>query len=273
MNALEYFKRKLEMDGKAELTIRAYSDDAKQCLAFINKPLLEITKLDINEYLYSIIELEISTRCRKIASVKLFFEFTADVKLTNDIIGKIKLPVGKVEKQYIPTNDEIKQLLSVANNKMKAIILTYISTSCRFEELQNLTLNDIEQESTTIIGKGQVARKVFFNQDCKHAINEYLNKRVDNENSILFTSGNGQPLDCSVLNRSIKALAKKANLANWDKFSNHAFRRFFATNLFAKKVDSEVIRSLMGHSPKSRVLFEHYVDIKDEMKMEAINLI
>lgn len=54
--------------------------------------------------------------------------------------------------------------------------------------------------------------------------------------------------------------------------STHMARRTFIGNVFKKVKDKTLVSSMTGHAPNSRA-FNRYVDIDDEMKLEAIKLI
>jgi integrase/recombinase XerD len=66
----------------------------------------------------------------------------------------------------------------------------------------------------------------------------------------------------------MKHFYKKAGI---DNGSSHSGRRTFITTLARKGVGARVLQSLAGHQHLSTT--QRYIDINDEMRMEAAELI
>ncbi|MGC8630698.1 MAG: tyrosine-type recombinase/integrase, partial [Thermoplasmata archaeon] len=73
-----------------------------------------------------------------------------------------------------------------------AILSVLFSTGVRVEELQNLQLGDIYEDTIIVTGKGQKKREIYLPPQTKKAIDDYLKIRLPTDVNYLFTSPEGR---------------------------------------------------------------------------------
>lgn len=141
----------------------------------------------------------------------------------------------------------------------KAILETLFSTGLRVSELAALTRDEVnvKKDEHTIRGKGKKLRLVFFSEEARYRISEYLKKRKDN-NPALFVRhdrasqiGKGekeaaQKLTPRSIQRMVHTYAKRAGITK--KITPHTLRHTYATDLLMNGADIRSVQSLLGHA-------------------------
>ncbi len=160
----------------------------------------------------------------------------------------------------------------------RAIIETLFSTGLRVSELISLSrFLDLATDQTSVRGKGEKVRVVFFTEDAKSAIKKYLSERKDT-NNFLFIShskigqtspslslsrkGTGQedtPLTSRSVERIIREYAIFCGISR--KVTPHVLRHSFATNLLGNGADIRAVQRMLGHANISTTqIYTHVTD-------------
>ena len=135
----------------------------------------------------------------------------------------------------------------------KAILEVLYTTGIRKEELNNLTLNDVDYNDgflRIIQGKGRKDRIVPLGRICCRYLENYI-KSVrpelikDPYNNHLFLSSRGNKLSKNVAWELVKKYAKKAKIKK--NVSPHTFRHTCATAMLKNKADIRAVQELLGH--------------------------
>lgn len=171
-----------------------------------------------------------------------------------------------------PTKNEI-----LWKTRDYAIFTMLYSSGCRISELQNLTLNDFIDDfhSAIVTGKGSKQRKVYFEEESRKALREYIedrekiikNNRILTPTTQLFINQKGQPLTTGgiryILNRytSVEGTNRHIN--------PHAFRHTFATTLLNNGADVRLVQEMLGHSSISTT--QRYTHVTTEKLIEMYN--
>lgn len=140
----------------------------------------------------------------------------------------------------------------------KAIIEFFFSTGLRVSELASLTRDiDMSEGSFSIRGKGEKMRIVFVSPEAQQALDAYLEKRNDMDNS-LFTATPNKAGEKSVSDRkasgitprSIERMIKQRSIEAGisKKVTPHVLRHSFATNLLQNGADLRSVQALLGHA-------------------------
>lgn len=89
--------------------------------------------------------------------------------------------VNPATKKLTPTSEDIKFICSEARLKQKALISFASATGLRIAEIVNVNLSDIDWKNRSVLlcGKGSYKRIVFFHDECKEILQEWLLKRKD----------------------------------------------------------------------------------------------
>ena len=84
----------------------------------------------------------------------------------------------------------------------------------------------------------------------------------------LFITAGRKPFSASGMTQHFYWLFKNAGIAG---ATSHSMRRSFITNLANKGIGVRVLASLAGH--RSIAVTQKYIDVNDEMKRNAVELI
>ena len=189
----------------------------------------------------------------------------------------------KVSQAKTLNEKELKKVLNyIAVRKHaarnRAMLLTTHYCGMRVGEVAALRIGDVLAADGTIIDevrlqpeqtKGKHARTVFLPEKLRKELIAYLATidRSDLTNP-LFYSQKRDGFNSNTLCQHFHWLYKQAGIAG---ASSHSGRRSFITGLASKGVGVRVLMSLAGH--RSIQTTQAYIDINDDMKRKAVELI
>lgn len=244
------FENYLISNQSSPCTIKAYKTAIKQMLDFVGKDETEIVFDDfINWKNYMMKNYALNSVSQKVMAIRSYFKYLTAAKVisynpTVELKGaKVKHPEMKALSE-----DEVKAMIKSAKGRDRAIIATLYSTGIRVSELINLTVNDVKGNETTITGKGDKDRKIYFNDMTKQYINEYMPNRKSNDNT-LFISNQGSKMKEQNISNMLKRVATKTGLfddVSW--VSPHTMRRTRSSVLAEHGVPITTIQKILGHA-------------------------
>lgn len=250
---LQLFLDAKKIEGCSNRTIQYYSSTVEKMLQNIKQPIRKISTEDIRKYL---VDYQKINNCSKVTvdnirrNISSFFSWLEeeDYILKSPMRRIHKIKTKKPVKEII--SDEAIELLrdSCECSRDLAIIDLLYSTGIRVGELVNLNISDVDFEARECIvfGKGDKERKVYFDAKSKLHLQDYLNKR-DDENPALFVSLDAphERLKISGVEIRIRTLGRKLNMG---KIHPHKFRRTMATRAIDKGMPIEQVQKILGHS-------------------------
>ena len=220
-----------------------------------------------------------ATRARKVASIRVFFNYLYKKEkiISNNPALDLETPkIGKRIPKYLSLEDS-KKLLDTAKEDTKdrnsardyCIITLFLNCGMRLSELVNINIKDIDFNDCklNVIGKGNKERTIYLNNACLKAINSYLaiRPREDiayNSRDALFLSERKERIS----NRTVQIIVKKELLkAGLDtkKYSVHKLRHTAATLMYQYgNVDIRALQELLGHESISTTEIYTHVDNK-----------
>src|SRR4051794_18332247 len=185
------FEKALYGSNYSLLTIRAYTDDVKQFITFLQTRKVDwdiptrLVRIDIIEFINYLAAHKATgvIRFRKLASLRKFFHFLQE----NEIIygsptDTIKSPLKEERDPSVLQKNEYKALLFEArdNTRDLAMLQTFLQTGIRVGELVNLTMEDIDLENKTLVvrqGKGKNDRSIPLEEQTINALTRLLKGR------------------------------------------------------------------------------------------------
>ena len=237
----------------------------------LKKPINEVNRKDIDEYLYVMNGEDKSThKATTCTALKSFFKYLESVgEIASNPMADIERPrVLRDENERVDylTEDEIKQYLRAVHNgagnwlalkrqetmrsRDIAMIMMFLCTGMRCSALNELNIDDLdfENNSITITTKGQ--KKKVYNglQDVFEYIKEYLKTReqyVNADCNALFITKRGQRISYSAIQETV---TKYAVNINGKRITPHKLRATYATTLYNNGVDLLTLKDLMGHA-------------------------
>ncbi len=194
-------------------------------------------------------------------ALRAFLKYLArqDIKsLSADRIELAKVPERGLD---LITESELGRLLSAPKGgelkdlRDKAMMELLFSTGLRVSELCSLKRDiDISSDEMSIRGKGSKVRVVFFSDDAKKAVKDYLNARKDLDDALFIKlsknkKGNAKE-NLALTRRSVERIVKyyaiKAGISK--KVTPHVIRHCFATDLLSNGADLRSVQALLGHA-------------------------
>jgi integrase/recombinase XerD len=216
-------------------------------------------------------------RARKVASLKSFFKYLTNKAKLLDTNPATELESPKIIKRlprYLNV-EESKQLLSSVDGEHSvrdyAIITLFLNCGIRLSELVGINLNNIRNETLSVIGKGNKERVIPLNSACIKAINEYLKVRpVDGvkDKDALFLSERKQRISKATVQHIVKKYIINAGL-DPKRYSTHKLRHTAATLMYKYgHVDIRALQELLGH--ESIATTEIYTHLGEQELRNAV---
>ena len=190
-----------------------------------------------------------------------------------------KIELGKQPERHVDflESKEVQRLLEapmksdapdIIRLRDRAILELLWSTGLRVSELCSLEKGDVnfERKEFSVKGKGSKWRVVFFSDEAKSRLKDYLGKRSD-LTPMLFVGHDraaGQRDELKGLTpRSIQRLVERyAKVAGIVKnVTPHTLRHSFATDLLMNGADLRSVQALLGHaSVTTTQIYTHVTD-------------
>lgn len=216
-------------------------------------------------------------RARKVASLKSFFNYITNKAKLLDSNPARELESPKIIKRlprYLNVN-ESKQLLSAVgggnSERDFAIITLFLNCGMRLSELVGINLNNIRNNTLTVIGKGDKERGIPLNKACLQAIEAYMKVRpVSNKDrNALFISERKQRISKESVQKIVKRYIKEAGL-DPQRYSTHKLRHTAATLMYKYgNADIRTLQELLGH--ESIATTEIYTHIEKQQLKDAVD--
>ncbi len=220
-------------------------------------------------------------RARKVASLKTFYNYLATKAKLIDINPTSELESPKILKRlprYLNVEESKKLLTSVSKvegpNSVRdyAILTIFLNCGIRLSELVGINLNNIKNNTLTVIGKGDKERSIPLNNACIQAINSYMKVRPVNgikDRNALFISGHKQRISKESVQKIVKKYIKEAGL-DPQRYSTHKLRHTAATLMYKYgNVDIRALQELLGHQSISTT--EIYTHLDQQQLREAVS--
>lgn len=275
--------------------------EGKKIVDFTYKDLNEVTDMDLERYLsylnsfkgkngkiYSNSE---KTKARKFACIRAMFKFFYKKgKIDSNITEKVN-PPKLHEKEIIRLEvDEVanlldhvefgkkltKQQLNFHEHTQKrdvAILTLFLGTGIRISELVGLDVGDIdlEQNAFTITRKGGNRVILYFGEEVKKALTDYIIERSQNEllpkdETALFISMRNKRINV----RTVELLVKKYSklVTPLKHITPHKLRSTYGTNLYKETGDIYIVADVLGHKDVNTTK-KYYAAITDDIRKSA----
>lgn len=238
-----------------------------------------ITLIDLHKYLNYLSTNNLdkpTTRARKVAALKSFFNYLAFKEKVLDKNPTVELETPKLSKRlpkYLSL-DESVNLLHCVDGEFKerdfCILTLFLNCGLRLSELVNINMVHIRDNVLTVVGKGDKERSVYLNDACQKALKRYIAVRPKDvkDHEALFISKRGTRIG----RRTVEMMVKKyITLSGLDpkKYSPHKLRHTAATLMHKYGgVDIRALQQILGHESISTT--EIYTHVDSEQVKEAL---
>ena len=209
-----------------------------------------------------------ASRARKIATIRSFYKYlTTKVHLLDDNPMKdIDSPkLRKSLPRYLTLSESI-QLLNTVDGKHKerdyCILTLFLNCGIRISELIGLNLNDIQEDTLRVLGKGNKMRILYLNDACLSALEDYLAVRrpiVGRDQNALFLSAQDSRISRSTVHNLVKKHLGAAGI-DASQYSSHKLRHTAATLMLQNGVDVRAVQEVLGHEHMNTTEIYTHID-------------
>lgn len=261
--------------GYSKNTVISYKNDLEKFKLFCGAQKF-IDELDFNDLRFAIPCMsergeKSTTINRYISSVRGLFAYCKKFDYIKDN-PSLKLKTVKVEKPYhqVITDKEMYDICQAPQEKNllwptrdKALFEMLYSSGCRVSEICSLKVSSFSSDfkKAKVTGKGNKDRIVYFEEDSRNALKEYLHERMNLLKTVHLKKENFKMHDYVFVNRYGTPLTTRG--VAWiisrytgveginHHFSPHDFRHAFATAMVSSGLDVRKVQALLGHASVS----------------------
>jgi integrase/recombinase XerD len=228
-------------------------------------------------------DLRQSTINRIFSNLSVYFNYLVEIENLQ------KNPIPAIKKRYIKSyKDEIRrrQLINVEDaSKMvratidtrdRAILLLFLKTGIRRNELISLDVSDIDMATRTIMLKPTPKRSnriVFFDDEAAGTLSRWMVARdtryKKRGEEALFISNKGTRLQASAVDVLVRVAAERVGLHDHAseqleaKFTPHCCRHWMVTHLLRDGMAREHVKWLRGDSMREAVDIYYHINPDD----------
>jgi integrase/recombinase XerD len=261
---------------RSDNTIRSYQTTLLAFIGFLKakgKHHIETTtRDDISAYVEyeqdrGLCANSVNTQSRLVYS---FLQFLADrdVIHPNVLHRKIRVKVPETLPRAIDPEDIQLLLAAIIHVRDRAMILLLLRTGMRIGELLHTRLDDVNLTERRIeifeAQKNRVGRVVYISDDALSALKQSLAQR-DRISDYVFCGHRGRPLSYEAARSMFTKYLAKAGLAH-KRYTLHALRHTFASELLNAGMRLECLQQLLGHS--SIEMTRRYARLTDNTRRE-----
>ena len=206
---------------ESEDTRISYESDLNQFFDFVNTEETKITYGEVYDWKSEMVKrgYASATIARKLTAIKSYYDFLCKVGTMT--------------------------LTEASNPRDKAIIAIYLSTGMRVSELINLSLEQYNSQTVTIKIKGDRERKIYFNEECRKIVDEYIKVRKNSGIPNLFVSNHGTSMRRDCISKMLRKVAEKADIE--EHISNHTLRHTYVSEI-CNEYGINIAKDVICHS-------------------------
>lgn len=214
--------------------------------------------------------LKMSTVKAKLAILKAFFRYLLERGVVNQDVfpWKMKIKLPEALPRAMDPEDVDRLLAMAVGVRDRAMILLLLRTGMRIGELLNTRIRDVLLKDQKILifegEKNRVGRVVYFSNDAKVALEEWLKVR-DQSTELLFYGYKGKVLSYQAARMIFEKQLKVAGLEH-KGYTLHCLRHTYATDLLNALMPIECLEKLLGH--KSLEVTRRYARLSDRTREE-----
>ena len=237
-------------------SVSSYLYRLKYFLLWLPVPVQEATPAYVKRYLDLLLEKKLVAKTinDRLVAIRSFYRYLREeenLDIDNPAVRGMALRMAKPLPRNIRQSD-LDLFLTVVNKKRdRAIFMLMLRCGLRVEEVTNLSLEDIDYQSSQIVvrgGKGGKDRTTYFNNDAGSALAAYLRVRPSTREQKVFLvekgTHKGKPLSVRGIQKRMEYYSKKSSIP----VTCHQLRHTMATQLINNGADIVAIQELLGHS-------------------------
>lgn len=183
------------------------------------------------------------------------------------------------QRQLISVEDAAKMVRATIDTRDRAILLLFLKTGIRRNELQTLDVSDIDIPNRSIMLKPTAKRSnrlVFFDDEAARVLARWLVARETRclapGETALFTSTHGTRLQPVAIDISVRVAAERVGLHDHasekleEKFTPHCCRHWLVTHLLRAGMSREHVKWIRGDAMKEAIDVYYHINPEDVKK-------
>ena len=281
--------------GCSKLTLEAYNNDLSRYMNYCENRGIDpadASRYEVQGFIADLTAERMAATSvnRYLSSIRGFYRWMERFNKRSDnpcsSIKNIKTPVKMPEVLWEEEMADFASLPEASGilwpGRDKALIMAMYSAGLRIGEVVTLRIGDISRalDEAKITGKGGKQRYLFFSDEARQAIADYLPERKERLKAAgasgsegeLFISRKGKPISIPGVRWIISRYAKLAGTmtaAHGKNIHPHALRHSFATHLVNSGCDVRVVQEMLGHSSISTTQRYTHINIEKMKKVYA----
>lgn len=214
--------------------------------------------------------LKMSTVKTRLAILKAFFRYLLERGAVNQDVfpWKMKVKLPEALPRAMDPEDVDRLLAMSVDVRNRAMILLLLRTGMRIGELLKTRIKDVILKDQKILiyegEKNRVGRVVYFSNDAKAALEEWLKVR-NQSTELLFYGYKDKVLSYQAARMIFKKQLRIAGLEH-KGYTLHCLRHTYATDLLNALIPIECLEKLLGH--KSLEVTRRYARLSDRTREE-----
>jgi site-specific recombinase XerD len=208
-------------------------------------------------------------------AIRAFLKYLARQHITSLSPDRIELAKVPERSLDLITIEELNLILKAPDTSTlkglrdKAMLELLFSTGLRVSELCALPRDiNLKLDELSVRGKGEKVRVVFISDDARNAVQKWLDKRDDMDDSLFISLKEGEKLSKNkeslrITSRSVERIVKQyaINSGISKKVTPHVLRHSFATDLLRNGADLRSVQMLLGHANiNTTQIYTHVTD-------------
>ena len=246
--SIEQLARDLALANYAKSTQERYVWTAKHLAEFCRKPLVEVTRDDLREFVQARASRGKSATWlhNELCAVLFLFRRTLG---RADLVSFIKLPKRRSPLPAVLSVEEVHTLLrAIREPRYQAVAMVMYGAGLRIDEALSLEVRDIDGARGVIQvrhGKGDKAREAKLSPVLYEWLRQYWAREHPPQPYLFASRKTGKPPHQGTMRKALAAAGKDA----WIKkpVRPHILRHSFATHLLDEGADIRVVQQLLGH--------------------------
>ncbi|MFA6195739.1 MAG: tyrosine-type recombinase/integrase [Sulfurimonas sp.] len=248
--------------GYSDLTIKSYDEALSEALWHV-----EIVEenahsvFNLMPYRIKIAHLNPKTISKKLSAIRSFVKYLNDNDFKVVLKADNSVKVAKTLPKPI-SHKHILEALEYAEVEEKLVVVLLYTLGLRISELSGLKIDEISEEWTRVLGKGNKQRDIPLMHSTKLLLDEYLSK--NSPIKFLFEK-NGEKLSENSLRYIVTKVFKRVAI----KATPHQLRHSYATALLNNSARISDVSELLGHS--SMATTQIYTKLGSALKQQNYN--
>jgi integrase/recombinase XerD len=239
------------LHGRSPATARAYSADAQAFLAFVAKPLAQVTVGDVQQFGSSLGHLATASQARSLSSVKSLLAFAHRLGYVPFNVGAVvRLPkIKNTLAERIMDEADVHRMLALETDARNAALLRLVyAAGLRVSEACSLRWRDLaankEAGQANVFGKGGKTRTILLPASVWRGLQALRNDA--SPDAPLFPSRKGGSIGEVQAWRIVKAAAARAGLSR--DVSTHWLRHAHASHALDRGAPIALVQATLGHA-------------------------